>query len=108
MEFLTVRKWIEAQGESNNPTSAILSATFYAPTPNFLRPSPADIIIPLSNLSPITADFFSIENDVGAVTQVTLPPDAAEAYIEVFCSGNSLEEFWYLSTSPPIFVQQLR
>ncbi|KAJ7293861.1 peptide N-acetyl-beta-D-glucosaminyl asparaginase amidase A-domain-containing protein [Mycena rebaudengoi] len=80
-----------------------LSATFYAPTRSFPAPVTSDMIIPLSNLNEALPNFFTITDDLGAVTNVTLPDSAVEAYVEIFCSGNSLEEFWYLNT-PDEFV----
>ncbi|KAK7064714.1 peptide N-acetyl-beta-D-glucosaminyl asparaginase amidase A-domain-containing protein [Favolaschia claudopus] len=82
----------------------VLSATFYPPTKLFPSANTADSIIPLSNRDPALPNFFTIQDDVGAVTNVTLPSSAVEAYVEVFCSGNSAEEFWYLNT-PDEFVQ---
>lgn len=55
------------------------------------------MIIPLSNLSPTLPNFFTINDDAGATTNVVVPDDAAEAYVEIFASGNSEEEFWYSS-----------
>lgn len=77
---------------------AILTATFYAPTENFPTPITADHIIPLSNLSPTLPNYFSIENDTGAITNISLPNTAVEAFVEIFCSGNAAEEFWYSNT----------
>ncbi|KAJ7356751.1 peptide N-acetyl-beta-D-glucosaminyl asparaginase amidase A-domain-containing protein [Mycena albidolilacea] len=82
----------------------ILSATFYVPTEQFPAAISSDTIIPLSNLSPTLPNFFTISDDIGGITNVTLPSSAVEAYIEIFCSGNSAEEFWYLNT-PDEFVQ---
>jgi hypothetical protein len=75
----------------------ILTATFYAPTKDFPSAVTSDTIIPLSNLDDTLPNFFTITDDIGGVTNVTLPNSAVEAYVEVFCSGNSAEEFWYLS-----------
>ncbi|KAJ7171872.1 peptide N-acetyl-beta-D-glucosaminyl asparaginase amidase A-domain-containing protein [Mycena crocata] len=82
----------------------ILTATFYAPTRDFPAAKTADTIIPLSNLDATLPNFFTITDDVGGVTNVTLSDSAIEAYVEVSCSGNSAEEFWYLNT-PDEFVQ---
>ncbi|KAJ7642299.1 peptide N-acetyl-beta-D-glucosaminyl asparaginase amidase A-domain-containing protein [Mycena rosella] len=82
----------------------ILSATFYAPTKSFPAAVTSDVIIPLSNLNDTLPNFFTITDDIGGITAVTLPDTAVEAYVEVFCSGNSAEEFWYLNT-PDEFVQ---
>ncbi|KAJ8521749.1 hypothetical protein ONZ45_g1592 [Pleurotus djamor] len=57
-----------------------------------------DAIIPLSNLSPSLPNFLTINNDNGATINLTLPETTEEAYVEVFASGNSAEEFWYLNT----------
>jgi hypothetical protein len=82
----------------NKPFSlVVLTATFYAPTARFPTPQTADLIVPLSNFSPTLPNFFTIDNDLGAVTNVSLPGNSIEAFVEVFCSGNSAEEFWYLS-----------
>ncbi|KAJ8489655.1 hypothetical protein ONZ45_g13499 [Pleurotus djamor] len=75
-----------------------LSATFYAPTKDMKHPISPDAIIPLSNLSPSLPNFFTINNDNGATINITLPETTEEAYVEVFASGNSAEEFWYLNT----------
>jgi hypothetical protein len=80
-----------------NQSSVILSATFYAPTEQFPAAISSDTIIPLSNLNPTLPNFFTISDDIGGITNVTLPSSAVEAYVEIFCSGNSAEEFWYLS-----------
>ncbi|KAJ7456451.1 peptide N-acetyl-beta-D-glucosaminyl asparaginase amidase A-domain-containing protein [Mycena latifolia] len=82
----------------------IITATFYAPTKSFPAAVTSDVIIPLSNLNDTLPNFFTITDDVGGVTDVALPDTAIEAYVEVFCSGNSAEEFWYLNT-PDEFVQ---
>ncbi|KAJ7151570.1 peptide N-acetyl-beta-D-glucosaminyl asparaginase amidase A-domain-containing protein [Mycena filopes] len=81
----------------------ILSATFYAATHDFPAAVTSDTIIPLSNLNPTLPNFFTVADDIGGVTNVTLPDSAVEAYVEIFCSGNSAEEFWYLNT-PDEFV----
>ncbi|GLB36566.1 putative peptide-N4-(N-acetyl-beta-glucosaminyl)asparagine amidase A [Lyophyllum shimeji] len=81
----------------------VLTATFYAATASVPTPQTADLIVPLSNLSPTLPNFFTIDNDLGAVTNISLPEDSIEAFVEIFCSGNSAEEFWYLNT-PDDFV----
>ncbi|KAK7468445.1 hypothetical protein VKT23_002958 [Stygiomarasmius scandens] len=75
-----------------------LTATFYAPTENFATPQTSDLILPLSNLSPNLTNYFAVDTDAGGTTNISLPDTAVEAYVEVFCSGNSAEEFWYLNT----------
>ncbi|KAH8834855.1 peptide N-acetyl-beta-D-glucosaminyl asparaginase amidase A-domain-containing protein [Flagelloscypha sp. PMI_526] len=73
----------------------IISATFYQ---GARSPHAADIIIPLSNLASNVANYFSIDSDAGATVNVTVPESATEAYVEIVCSGNSAEEFWYTNT----------
>lgn len=82
----------------------VLTATFYAPTKSFPAAVTSDVIIPLSNLNDTLPNFFTIADDIGGVTAVVLPDTAVSAYVEVFCSGNSAEEFWYLNT-PDEFLQ---
>jgi hypothetical protein len=77
-----------------------LTATFYS---DVLKPSPSagapsEIIIPLSNLSPDRSNYFTIsDSGAGGVSNVTIPSNTVNAVVEVYCSGNSAEEFWYLS-----------
>ncbi|KAG7450728.1 uncharacterized protein BT62DRAFT_1001519 [Guyanagaster necrorhizus] len=77
--------------------NVIITATFYAPTPDFPTPRTSDFIIPLSNLSPMLANYFTLDTDTGGTTLVSLPGNTVEAYVKIFCSGNSAEKFWYLS-----------
>ncbi|CAE6354728.1 unnamed protein product [Rhizoctonia solani] len=78
-----------------------LTATFYS---DVLKPSPSagapsEIIIPLSNLSPDRSNYFTIsDSGAGGVSNVTIPSNTVNAVVEVYCSGNSAEEFWYLNT----------
>ncbi|KAK7041711.1 hypothetical protein VNI00_009000 [Paramarasmius palmivorus] len=81
----------------------VITATFYAATETFPTPTTSDLIIPLSNLSPNTTNFFTLDSDLGGTTNVTIPETSIEAFAEIFCSGNSAEEFWYLNT-PDEFV----
>ncbi|KAF9456805.1 peptide N-acetyl-beta-D-glucosaminyl asparaginase amidase A-domain-containing protein [Collybia nuda] len=83
--------------------NVVLTTTFYGPTSKFTAPKIADLIIPLSNLSPTLPNFFTIDNDIGASTDISLPTNSIEAFVEIFCSGNAAEEFWYLNT-PDEFV----
>ena len=74
-----------------------LTATFYAPTESFPTPETADIIVPLSLGVSDAANYFTLDSDAGGSTAVSIPPNTTEAFVEVYCSGNSAEEFWYLS-----------
>lgn len=73
-----------------------LTATFIPSQGSNATRAP-DLIIPLSNLSPTLPNFFTIDDDTGATTNVTIPDDTIEAFVEIFASGNSEEEFWYTS-----------
>ncbi|KZV91488.1 hypothetical protein EXIGLDRAFT_615646 [Exidia glandulosa HHB12029] len=85
------------------PFEVTISATFHAPTASFPVAKTADMIIPLSNLSPTLPNFFTISDDIGAATNISLPANTEQALVEVYCSGNSAEEFWYGNT-PDEFV----
>lgn len=73
-----------------------LTATF-TPSQGSNTTRTPDLIIPLSNLSPTLPNFFTIDGDTGAATNITIPDDTIEAFVEIFASGNSEEEFWYTS-----------
>ena len=49
-------------------------------------------------MSPNTVNFFTVDNDVGGATNITIPPTTQQAFVEIYASGNSNEEFWYLNT----------
>ncbi|QRW01614.1 peptide-N(4)-(N-acetyl-beta-glucosaminyl)asparagine amidase A [Ceratobasidium sp. AG-Ba] len=71
------------------------SATFFEPT--LVTPSApkSDLIIPLSNLSPDQANYAAVPPSLN--TTVLFPRNAAKAFVEIFASGNSAEEFWYFN-----------
>lgn len=77
-----------------------LTATFYSgalhsPTNATL---PSEVILPLSNLSPNLSNYFAISDSAaGGVSKITIPSNTISAIVEIYCSGNSAEEFWYLS-----------
>ncbi|KAI5824122.1 hypothetical protein K523DRAFT_253781 [Schizophyllum commune Tattone D] len=79
-------------------SSVTLTATFYAPTESFPTPETAGIIVPLSLGVSDAANYFTLDSDAGGSTAVSIPPNTTEAFVEVYCSGNSAEEFWYLNT----------
>ncbi|QRV90499.1 peptide-N(4)-(N-acetyl-beta-glucosaminyl)asparagine amidase A [Ceratobasidium sp. AG-Ba] len=80
-----------------------LTATFYSGTLPRTEVAPAEIVLPLSNLSPDHANYFSISDSaVGGVTSLTVPINTVKAVVEVYCSGNGAEEFWYLNTPDEI------
>ncbi|KAB5588609.1 Peptide-n4-(N-acetyl-beta-glucosaminyl)asparagine amidase A [Ceratobasidium theobromae] len=78
-----------------------LTATFYSgalhsPTNATL---PSEVILPLSNLSPNLSNYFAISDSAaGGVSKITIPSNTISAIVEIYCSGNSAEEFWYLNT----------
>ncbi|CAE6467831.1 unnamed protein product [Rhizoctonia solani] len=82
-----------------------LTATFYSDAlkvPSGTKP-PSEVILPLSNLSPNHSNYFTISDSAaGGVSNVNIPSNAVSAVVEVYCSGNSAEEFWYLNTPDEI------
>ncbi|KAH9857894.1 peptide N-acetyl-beta-D-glucosaminyl asparaginase amidase A-domain-containing protein [Lenzites betulinus] len=80
-----------------------LSGTFYAPTRRAPKPATSDLILPITNLSPDQANFFTIADDLGGTANVSVPRNAQRAVLEIYASGNSEEEFWYLNT-PDAFL----
>ncbi|OJT11056.1 Peptide-N4-(N-acetyl-beta-glucosaminyl)asparagine amidase A [Trametes pubescens] len=80
-----------------------LTGTFYAPTREFPKPATSDLILPITNLSPNQLNFFAIADDQGGTANVSVPRTAQRAVLELYASGNSEEEFWYLNT-PDAFL----
>ncbi|KAG9095272.1 hypothetical protein FRC06_009968 [Ceratobasidium sp. 370] len=80
-----------------------LTATFYSGAAPSIDVPPSEVVLPLSNLSPNHSNYFSISDSaVGGVTSVSVPENAVRAVVEVYCSGNGAEEFWYLNTPDEI------
>ncbi|GAB1520015.1 hypothetical protein RhiTH_003088 [Rhizoctonia solani] len=71
------------------------SATFFAPTLATPSAPKSDLVIPLSNLSPDQANYAAVPPTLN--NTVKFPRNAAKAFVEVFASGNSAEEFWYFN-----------
>ncbi|KAL8286729.1 hypothetical protein RQP46_004257 [Phenoliferia psychrophenolica] len=69
-----------------------LSATFYESTSSFPTPKSADLILPLSTLSTTESQMFTYPG--ASSTNITIP-NTAEAYLEIYATGNGDEEFWY-------------
>lgn len=61
------------------------------------------MILPITNLSPNQSNFFTISDDLGGTANVSVPRNAQRAVLEIYASGNSAEEFWYLNT-PDAFL----
>ncbi|KAG8739451.1 hypothetical protein FRC10_005624 [Ceratobasidium sp. 414] len=80
-----------------------LTATFYSGAAPSIDVPPSEVVLPLSNLSPNHSNYFSISDSaVGGVTSVSVPENTVKAVVEVYCSGNGAEEFWYLNTPDEI------
>ncbi|KAI0651735.1 peptide N-acetyl-beta-D-glucosaminyl asparaginase amidase A-domain-containing protein [Trametes meyenii] len=75
-----------------------LTGTFYAPTHHFPKPAISNLILPITNISPNQTNLFTISDDSGGRANVTVPRNAQQAVLEIYASGNSAEEFWYLNT----------
>ncbi|KAI0639283.1 peptide N-acetyl-beta-D-glucosaminyl asparaginase amidase A-domain-containing protein [Trametes polyzona] len=75
-----------------------LTATFYAPTRRSSEPPVSDLILPISNLSPNQSNYSTVGDDLGGTANVTVRRNAQQAVLEIYASGNSEEEFWYLNT----------
>ncbi|KAH8925071.1 hypothetical protein BT69DRAFT_1260721 [Atractiella rhizophila] len=73
----------------------IVTATFYGSTKTFPVPETADLILPLSRQQTDEGQGSVFSTPPSGQTNVTFPINAAEAYVEIFASGNSNEEFWY-------------
>ncbi|TBU35121.1 peptide N-acetyl-beta-D-glucosaminyl asparaginase amidase A-domain-containing protein [Dichomitus squalens] len=81
-----------------------LTGTFYAPTQGFGRPQTPDLILPITNLLPNQSNYFTVADDAGGSASVLVPRTAQQAFVEIYASGNSAEEFWYLNTPDEYLV----
>ncbi|KDQ19824.1 hypothetical protein BOTBODRAFT_27248 [Botryobasidium botryosum FD-172 SS1] len=72
-----------------------LSATFYASSASIPPAVTSSLIVPLSNLSPSQANYVSVPPALN--TTVKLPRNTAQAFAEIYASGNGEEEFWYMN-----------
>ncbi|KAG8960909.1 hypothetical protein FRC03_006028, partial [Tulasnella sp. 419] len=77
----------------NGEYDVTFSVTVYQRNTHDFPVQKADVIIPLSNLSPDQANYASVPPSLS--TKVKLPKNAVEAYAEIYASGNWYEEFWY-------------
>ncbi|KAF8921285.1 peptide N-acetyl-beta-D-glucosaminyl asparaginase amidase A-domain-containing protein [Mucidula mucida] len=77
--------------------STILQATYYASTEEFPPAPKADLIVPLSTLANDTGNDASVPPAFSL--NVTLPVNTVKIFAELFASGNSQEEFWYLNAA---------
>ncbi|KIJ44380.1 hypothetical protein M422DRAFT_168580, partial [Sphaerobolus stellatus SS14] len=78
-----------------------LSATFFASSAKHPPAKTANAIIPISNLSPNTANHVSVP-PAFSINQ-TFPINTIEAYAELYASGNGNEEFWYFNVANQFF-----
>jgi hypothetical protein len=73
--------------------------TFYGTNKEYPDPQAADVVVPISSATDGQAWFsVSSDSDFGS-TNVTLPTNIRAAYLEVYASGQSNDEFWY--SNPP-------
>ncbi|KAF8323313.1 hypothetical protein DL93DRAFT_2050175 [Clavulina sp. PMI_390] len=73
--------------------NVVLTATFYESSLIYPSAPKSDLIIPLGNSGSDVPAYFGVPPSFS--TNVTFPTDAAEAYAEIYASGNGQEEFWY-------------
>ncbi|TFK51274.1 hypothetical protein OE88DRAFT_1629573 [Heliocybe sulcata] len=90
-------------GEYDGKCSIWLSASFYPSSLQYPSAKAADVILPLSTLSNNSANLFAVP-PFGA-TNVTIPPNSAQAFVEIYASGNGDEEFWYGNVPDEYFDQ---
>ncbi|EJD44080.1 hypothetical protein AURDEDRAFT_88290 [Auricularia subglabra TFB-10046 SS5] len=74
-----------------------LTATFFASSSTIPPAKTADLILPLSNLSPTRENYVSVPPALNVST--TFPRNAVKAFAEIQASGNGNEEFWYFNTA---------
>ncbi|KZV93370.1 hypothetical protein EXIGLDRAFT_613065 [Exidia glandulosa HHB12029] len=74
-----------------------LTATFFASDRAHPAAKTADVIIPLSNLSPTRQNYVSVPPALNVT--VDFPRNAVKAFVEIQASGNGNEEFWYFNTA---------
>ncbi|KAF9053698.1 hypothetical protein BDZ89DRAFT_1004690 [Hymenopellis radicata] len=77
--------------------STVLHATYYASTKEFPPAPKADLIVPLSTMANDTGNDASVPPAFSL--NVTLPVNTVKIFAELFASGNSQEEFWYLNAA---------
>ncbi|KAI0825199.1 peptide N-acetyl-beta-D-glucosaminyl asparaginase amidase A-domain-containing protein [Trametes gibbosa] len=80
-----------------------LTGTFFASTRRTPKPAISDLILPITDLLANQANYFTIADDIGGSANVSVPRNAQRAVLEIYASGNSGEEFWYLNT-PDAFL----
>ncbi|KAF9005652.1 peptide N-acetyl-beta-D-glucosaminyl asparaginase amidase A-domain-containing protein [Cyathus striatus] len=87
-------------GRNGNYTAS-LQATYYSSSSSYPPAGRADTIIPLSTMVNDTGNDASVPPKFSL--NVTLPSNTVKLYAELFASGNSLEESWYLNAANDFF-----
>ncbi|KAF8581084.1 hypothetical protein K439DRAFT_257490 [Ramaria rubella] len=93
----------EADG-LNGEYEVTLTAQFFASNAKHPRAVTPDVILPLSSNSRTQGSAFSVPPAANTTISV-LPRNIAEAFVEIFASGNSDEEFWYGNVPDEFFSQ---
>ncbi|KIY70925.1 hypothetical protein CYLTODRAFT_346938 [Cylindrobasidium torrendii FP15055 ss-10] len=84
--------------------STVVGATYYASSEKHPTAAKADLIIPLSTLANDTGNDAAVPP--GFSLNVTLPTNTIKVFAELYASGNSQEEFWYLN-APNDYLEEL-
>ncbi|KZT30135.1 hypothetical protein NEOLEDRAFT_1054711 [Neolentinus lepideus HHB14362 ss-1] len=79
------------------------NASFYPSSIRYPAAKTADVILPLSTLSNSSANLFTVPPS--GSTNVTIPRNSAQAFVEIYASGNGDEEFWYGNVPDEYFDQ---
>lgn len=87
--ILDLNNVLDPSSGLNGEYDVTFSITVYVGAPQTQR---SDLIIPLGTLAPDQAGYAGVPPLFN--TTVKLPPHSAEAYAEIYASGNSQEEFW--------------
>lgn len=80
--------------------------TFYAAGKHNPSPPVADVIVPITSGTDQQAWYHLTSEDDLSSTNVTLPRNIRAAYLEVYSSGQSNDEFWY-SNPPNDYAQKV-
>ncbi|GJJ05821.1 hypothetical protein Clacol_000008 [Clathrus columnatus] len=91
--ILDLNNLIEPNQNLTGNYNVNLSATFYESSVAHPPAPKANIIFPISNLSPNMANYVSVPPAFSL--NITFPTNMVEAYVELYASGNGNEEFWY-------------
>ncbi|KAJ2955165.1 hypothetical protein NQZ79_g8794 [Umbelopsis isabellina] len=96
---LVMEMWNVLNDIYNGSYHITTDLTFYSTNKKYPASQAADIVVPISSATDGQAWFsVSSDSDLGS-TNVTLPTNIQAAYLEVYASGQSNDEFWY--SNPP-------